>query len=245
MRLVNRNSRQRAASIAKCPGRAGRPFRLRSFRTQLLRVAVVGFALAEGAAAAAVNDSPGSVVTADYQADRDGRTGGSTSPLQSARNKTPIRRTEDAQSDGTNRRRLSSPASTLVTLGAILGATYFVLLWFKRRAPGQDTTSSEAIDILCTRQLDGHTTMHLVRIGRRVVAVGSTSGGARTLATIDDPEEIALLVSDGQGLRLLDRGLSRSHMAGGRASAPRATAHETHRRERPASSSDAVARRSQ
>lgn len=227
------------------PGFAARACRVRVFRTQILPVALVGFALAGGTAAAAANDSPDSVVTADYQADRASRTGGSTTPLHSAREKTPIRRTEDPQSDGTNRRRLSSPASTLVTLGAILGATYFLLLWFKRRTPGQEATSSEAIDVLCSRQLDGHTTLHVVRIGRRVLAVGSTSGGARTLATIDDPEEIALLVGDGQGVRLSDRVLSRSHLAGGRASPAGATTHETRRRDRPASSSDAIARRSQ
>jgi hypothetical protein len=52
----------------------------------------------------------------------------------------------------------------------------------------------EAIDVLASRRLDGQSTLHLVRIGRRVLAIGSAAGSLHTLAVLDDPEEIAGLM---------------------------------------------------
>lgn len=111
---------------------------------------------------------------------------------------TPIRRTDGATPDSGERRRPSSLTSSLAVLGLVLGGAYFALNWLRRR---QDTRSVQAqpIDLLASRRLDAHATLHLVRIGRQVLAVGSSSGGTRTLAVIDDPEEIAVLVSSSTG----------------------------------------------
>jgi hypothetical protein len=81
----------------------------------------------------------------------------------------------------------------------VLASAYFVLLWLKRRQFGQQASPPAAIDVLASRRLDGHSTLHLVRIGRRVLAIGSSPTSLRTLAVVEDPEEIALLVEPCRG----------------------------------------------
>lgn len=109
--------------------------------------------------------------------------------------RTPIRR--DGEGAGAKPTRLGaqSVTGTLATLGFILGGLYLALHWLRRRQTASGTTSPDAIDVLASRRLDTHGTLHLVRIGPRVLAIGSGAAGMRTLSVIDDPEEIAGLVA--------------------------------------------------
>jgi hypothetical protein len=111
---------------------------------------------------------------------------------------TPIRRSTDPLTDLGERSRGPSLTSSLALLGLVLGGAYIALNLLRRRQNVR-SAPAQAIDLLASRRLDGQSTLHLVRIGRRVLAVGSASGGTRTLAVIDDPEEIAQLVAVSAG----------------------------------------------
>lgn len=118
----------------------------------------------------------------------------STQEAQQTPSLTPIRRATDPHVDSGERVRPSSLTSRLALLGLVLGGTYIALNMLRRR---QNVRSAQthAIDLLASRRLDGQSTLHLVHIGRRVLAVGSSAGGTRILAVIEDPEEIAQLIS--------------------------------------------------
>jgi flagellar biogenesis protein FliO len=163
-----------------------------------LAATVVAFGLGGPSADAADRNAPRTVVTADYL--EQPATAGSdlTSGSRPSQTRTPIRRTDGEPSDAGSWRRPTSPTTTLALLGAVLAGAYIVLAWMKRRGPGQESADPEAIDVLCSRRLDGQASLHLVRIGRKVLAVGSTATDVRTLAVIEDPEEIALLINDGR-----------------------------------------------
>ncbi|MBL8849780.1 MAG: flagellar biosynthetic protein FliO [Planctomycetaceae bacterium] len=105
---------------------------------------------------------------------------------------TPIRRNESEASAG--RARPGSMTGTLAVLGLVLGGAYVVLSLVRRRQTVQPA-SSDVIDVLASRRLDGQSTLHLVRIGSRVLAIGSAASSLRTLAVLDDPEEIAGLMA--------------------------------------------------
>jgi hypothetical protein len=107
---------------------------------------------------------------------------------------TPIRREVDPTSPANERPRQPSLTSNLALLGLLLGGAYIALGWLRRRQ-GPAAVRPEAIELLASRRLDPHATLHLVRIGQRVLALSSAPGGSRTLAVIDDPEEIAALMS--------------------------------------------------
>lgn len=108
--------------------------------------------------------------------------------------RTPIRRADSAGDELADRSSTPSLASSLAVLGLILGGVYVALNWLRRRQLA-DPLRGGAIELLASQRLDAQTTLHLVRIGPRVLALGSSPTGARTLAAIDDPEEIAVLVS--------------------------------------------------
>jgi len=107
---------------------------------------------------------------------------------------TPIRRGSDPQNAPGGRARPSSLASTLALLGLVLGGAYLALKMLRLRQK-VGSAPTQAIDVLASRRLDGQSTLHLVRIGRRVLAVGSSAAGTRTLAVIEDVEEVAQLLS--------------------------------------------------
>ena len=117
-----------------------------------------------------------------------------TPDLQSSTALTPIRRGTDPQAAPGERTRQSSLTSTLALLGLVLGGAYVALNMLRRRQ-NVGAAQTQAIDLLASCRLDGQSTLHLVHIGRRVLAVGSSAGGASTLAVIDDPEEVAQLIA--------------------------------------------------
>jgi len=117
-----------------------------------------------------------------------------TQGSQSSTALTPIRRGTDPQSAPGERTRPSSLTSTLALLGLVLGGAYVALNVLRRRQ-NVGAAQNQAIDLLASCRLDGQSTLHLVQIGRRVLAVGSTAAGASTLAVIEDPEEVAQLIA--------------------------------------------------
>jgi len=99
--------------------------------------------------------------------------------------------------------RSASPAASrgswLSTLGAlglvlalILAAAYVV----RRGMPGQPASlPAEALAILGRKALDHRHGLHLVRLGARVLLLGTSQQGLTTLAEVSEPAEVEALVA--------------------------------------------------
>jgi flagellar biogenesis protein FliO len=115
--------------------------------------------------------------------------------------KTPIRRDGAGlapdRGGGANKRRISSPWTTLLTLAAVLIGAALAARVLRRVASGQESGLPDAaLEVLVTRKLDAQASIHLVRVGRRVIAVGSSPAGVCPLTEIDDPHEVAALLAE-------------------------------------------------
>jgi flagellar biogenesis protein FliO len=178
--------------------------------------------LADFAGAADTWEAPQSVVTADFLEHHAVEPPVLPADPAASPARMPIRRSGGEQETDFGPSPRSSPVATLAMLGMILGAAYVVLTWLKRRGPEARTTVPDAIDVLCSRRIDGQTTMHLVRIGRRVLALGSTATQVQTLAVIEDPEEVAALVINRGAESPVEAQRFRRWIGGGRILARRA-----------------------
>ena len=121
--------------------------------------------------------------------------------------RTPIQRTNSAGPGATPARTNSSPWGTLVILGGIVVGIALVGRWLKRAAPQRfGGTSSQAIDLLGSRAVTPQAAIHVVRVGERLLILGSGGDGLRTLAEVTDPAEASHLMhlcraeSDGRAL---------------------------------------------
>ena len=88
--------------------------------------------------------------------------------------------------------------------GRIIGGIALVLLigagliWFVRRNPSMRRYfgTDGAVRLITRLYLGSKTTVFLLKVGNRLIVVGSSSGGLRTLGEITDPVEVAALVAE-------------------------------------------------
>ena len=57
-------------------------------------------------------------------------------------------------------------------------------------------TSSDTLKVLYSLSLSPTRTLYMVRLAERVLLIGSSEGGLRTLAEITDPEEVSIVLRD-------------------------------------------------
>lgn len=107
---------------------------------------------------------------------------------------TPIRRGDAERHAAPSRRGTPSPWATLLTLTVVLAGLYGVLHVLRRIKSGGSGSECDPIQVIGSRRLDAQATVHLVRIGGRVLAIGSSTAGLSTLDVVSDPDEIALRV---------------------------------------------------
>jgi len=118
--------------------------------------------------------------------------------------KTPIRRDSDLLSEDAPHTRtpVGSPWGTLATVGGLLLGSFVITRMLRRSGSRSGPTPAlDQFEVLAGRRLDGQSSIHLVRIGRRIVAVASSSAGVQPLTVIDDPLEVEELVSGGAPAR--------------------------------------------
>ena len=105
---------------------------------------------------------------------------------------------------GSDRKELAGgPAwvvQTVSALGAVLGlilvGRYALVAASRRGGSG----GISAVEVLGRKSVGARQNVVLIRIGHRVLVVGDSSGGLRTLADLDDPEEVsAVLASTASG----------------------------------------------
>jgi len=113
------------------------------------------------------------------------------------------RRTSDrgAPQDGKTARAGQKPRTaadgwwtTLGGLAAVLGLIYLTARVVRKNVPAaQKTLPAEVVQVLGRKALDYRHTIHLVRFGSRMLMLGTSQEGMRTLSEITDPVEIDYL----------------------------------------------------
>ncbi|MEX0744025.1 MAG: flagellar biosynthetic protein FliO [Phycisphaeraceae bacterium] len=102
---------------------------------------------------------------------------------------------DDAPTHGLIEGTGSMALNTLTALGIVIGLI-LLLRWAWVKLSGQPTIqSSPVVEVLSRTPVAPRNHILLVRVANRVLIVGDSSAGLRTLATVDDPEEIADLLT--------------------------------------------------
>jgi flagellar biogenesis protein FliO len=87
-----------------------------------------------------------------------------------------------------------SPWSAAGALAVVVGLILVLARLFRRHAPlFQQSLPQEALEILGRRFVDPRQTILLVRIGARILVLGSSANGLNPLGQIDDPVEVDVL----------------------------------------------------
>ncbi len=85
------------------------------------------------------------------------------------------------------------------TLGALAVVLGLVLLiaWFLRRSMprGLGALPNEVVEVLGRAPLMGKQTMHLVRLGNKLLLISITPAGAETLGEVEHPDEVQRLIA--------------------------------------------------
>lgn len=83
--------------------------------------------------------------------------------------------------------------TTVIALGSIVGVLTLVGRWIKPYVGVPRGLPIEAFELLGRRQLEPKVAVHLVRCGGRVLVLGVSTDGVRTLSEINDPGEVERL----------------------------------------------------
>ena len=84
-----------------------------------------------------------------------------------------------------------SYGTTLTVLSLIIGLILVVAkLWQKHGPVVSVGLPSEVIEVLGKRSIDARQSIHLVRMGSRILVLGSSAEGLRTLSELTDPVEV-------------------------------------------------------
>lgn len=84
--------------------------------------------------------------------------------------------------------------TTTLSLAAIVGSVTLVGYWLKPYLGLPRSLPIEAMELLGRRMIEQKVAIHLVRCGERVLVLGVSPEGARTLAEITDPGEVQRMV---------------------------------------------------
>lgn len=91
---------------------------------------------------------------------------------------------------------LSWVLNTLTALGVVVGVILLARVGLTRLSRrGKNGSNSSVMEVLSRVNLAPRSQVLLIRLGQRVLVVGDSSGGLRTLADISDPQEIAALLA--------------------------------------------------
>lgn len=84
--------------------------------------------------------------------------------------------------------------TTVISLTAIVGSLGLVAYWLRPYLGVSRGLPIEALELLGRRVIEQKVTIHLVRCGGKVLIVGVSPDGARTLSEITDPVEVQRLI---------------------------------------------------
>ncbi len=120
-------------------------------------------------------------------------------PLENSK-RTPIPLTRDPQSDSSKDGRSKSNQLAFSTLLTALSVVVLLLLGlaklFSKRNPfAAPGIPREAIDVLGRRTVDPRSSIYVVRVGTKVLLLGSSTNGLTTLSEVTDPIEVATITN--------------------------------------------------
>lgn len=84
--------------------------------------------------------------------------------------------------------------STLAALGIVIALIFGARLAYQRLGGRVATRATAAVEVLSRTSVAPKNHVLLLRVGQRVLVVGDSATGLRTLANVDDPEEVAALL---------------------------------------------------
>lgn len=92
--------------------------------------------------------------------------------------------------------RTSWVLNTITALGIVVGLIFATRAMLSRAGRGGALTGNNSVvEVLCRVPVAGRHHVVLIRVGKRILALGDASAGLSTLADIDDPEEVASLLA--------------------------------------------------
>lgn len=120
-----------------------------------------------------------------------------------------------ARKSGT-RKKISTPSAsiwgTVIGLAAVFGLFLAGRVWLSRHGPaGFRGLPAEALELLGKRAIEPRVSIHVVRCGPKILVLGVSPDGVRTLTEITDPVEIDLMAG---ACRRKDAGSSSANFTG-------------------------------
>lgn len=91
--------------------------------------------------------------------------------------------------------------TTVISLIVIVGTLSVVAYWLKPYVGAARGLPIDAVELLGRRSIDQKVAIHLVRCGSRVLVLGVSAEGARTLAEITEPTEVQRMITACQAPR--------------------------------------------
>ncbi len=120
-----------------------------------------------------------------------------------------------ARKSGTKKKNSTPSASiwgTVIGLAAVFGLFLAGRVWLSRHGPvGFRGLPAEALELLGKRAIEPRVSIHIVRCGPKILVLGVSPDGIRTLTEITDPVEIDLMAG---ACRRKDAGLASANFAG-------------------------------
>lgn len=103
--------------------------------------------------------------------------------------------------------------TTIIAASATLGTLGTIAYWIRLQLGLARSLSRDAVESLGRRSIEPKVAIHLVRCGNRILVLGVSPDGARTLSEITDPSEVRQLMEACQGRDFRPFGLN--SMVGG------------------------------
>ena len=94
---------------------------------------------------------------------------------------------------------MGAVVQTLAALALVLGLIY-LMRWLLRQWSGQGAvalagSSGKVVEVLARSTISPKSNILVLRVGHRLLVASDTPAGINTLATIEDPDEIATMLS--------------------------------------------------
>ena len=91
----------------------------------------------------------------------------------------------------------SQSATRMVAALAVVLGAFMVLLWVAKKiqGPSQSIMSKQTLEVLGQKQINKIHSLHLIRLGQRILLISASDSSVTCLSEINDPVEVAQLLN--------------------------------------------------